>query len=269
MDIGSRIKQARLESGVSQRALCDGLITRNMLSLMENGRAKPGMDTLAALAERLGKPVSWFLEEKAVLSPNQDVMARARVAYGENAWAQVLSILVDYKAPDGLFDWEMYFLEAVCRIELAARAIDEGRDVLARELLELAGESGEKSPYFGPEQQRRRVLLLCRADPAGNWAARLPALEPELLARAEAAYRAGEFDRCGALLDAAQSRDAHWFFLRGKALVKLGAYADAAEFLRRAEGEMPGGCAPLLEVCYRELGDYKRAYEYACKQREN
>ena len=22
-----------------------------------------------------------------------------------------------------------------------------------------------------------------------------------------------------------------------------------------------------LEVCYRELGDYKQAYEYACKQR--
>lgn len=268
MDIGSRIKQARLESGVSQRALCDGIITRNMLSLMENGRAKPGMDTLAALAERLGKPVGWFLEEEAVLSPNQDVMARARAAYGDNAWAQVLSILVDYKAPDGLFDWEMQFLAAVSRLALAEQALDEGRDVLARELLELAGEVGEQSPYFGPEQERRRALLLCRADPAGNWVARLPGLEPELLVRAEAAWQVGDFRRCGELLDAAQSRDARWYFLRGKTLVKQGAYGDAAALLHRAEAALPGGCAPWLEVCYRELGDFRRAYEYACRQRD-
>ena len=39
MDIGSRIKQARLEAGLSQRQLCGDTITRNMLSLIENGTA--------------------------------------------------------------------------------------------------------------------------------------------------------------------------------------------------------------------------------------
>ena len=37
MTIGQRLKQARLEAGLSQRQLCGDTITRNMLSLIENG----------------------------------------------------------------------------------------------------------------------------------------------------------------------------------------------------------------------------------------
>ena len=61
MALGERIRQARLEMGLSQRQLCGDTITRNMLSLIENGSAKPSMDTLCVLAARLEKPVSYFL----------------------------------------------------------------------------------------------------------------------------------------------------------------------------------------------------------------
>ena len=57
MEIGQRLKQARLEMGLSQRQLCGDVITRNMLSLIENGAARPSMDTLSYLAGRLGKPL--------------------------------------------------------------------------------------------------------------------------------------------------------------------------------------------------------------------
>ena len=57
MELGEKLKQARLESGLSQRQLCGDTITRNMLSLIENGAARPSMDTLTVLAARLGKPV--------------------------------------------------------------------------------------------------------------------------------------------------------------------------------------------------------------------
>ena len=81
MELGEKLKQARLEAGLSQRQLCGDAITRNMLSQIENGSAKPSMATLRYLAERLGKSVSFFLEEDAVLSPNQAVMAEIRTAY--------------------------------------------------------------------------------------------------------------------------------------------------------------------------------------------
>ncbi|MBQ9167969.1 MAG: helix-turn-helix transcriptional regulator, partial [Oscillospiraceae bacterium] len=81
MELGQRIRQARLEAGLSQRQLCGDEITRNMLSQIENGSAHPSMTTLRYLAERLGKSISYFLEEEAVTSPNQSVMAQARQSY--------------------------------------------------------------------------------------------------------------------------------------------------------------------------------------------
>ena len=37
MELGEKLRLARLEAGLSQRALCGDEITRNMLSRIENG----------------------------------------------------------------------------------------------------------------------------------------------------------------------------------------------------------------------------------------
>ena len=63
MTIGEKLRAARLEAGLSQRQLCEGIVTRNMLSQIENGSAKPSLPTLQALAQRLHKGVQYFLEE--------------------------------------------------------------------------------------------------------------------------------------------------------------------------------------------------------------
>ena len=65
MELGEKIRMARLEAGLSQRQLCGEEITRNMLSLIEHGSAKPSMKTLRYLSGQLGKPMSYFLEEDA------------------------------------------------------------------------------------------------------------------------------------------------------------------------------------------------------------
>ena len=77
MDFGEKLKQARLEAGLSQRQLCGDVITRNMLSQIESGKARPSMATLQYLAGKLGKPVGYFLEEDIVLSPNIALMEQA------------------------------------------------------------------------------------------------------------------------------------------------------------------------------------------------
>ena len=63
VELGEKIRLMRLEAGLSQRQLCGDVITRNMLSQIEHGTAKPSMKTLCYLSEQLGKPVSFFLEE--------------------------------------------------------------------------------------------------------------------------------------------------------------------------------------------------------------
>ena len=110
MELGEKLRLARLESGLSQRQLCGEEITRNMLSLIEHGSAKPSMKTLQYLSSRLGKSVSYFLEETAVVSPNQGVMAAARQLFDAGKYSEANQALEDYRSPDEIYDREKEIL---------------------------------------------------------------------------------------------------------------------------------------------------------------
>ena len=264
MELGQRLKAARLEMGLSQRQLCGDVITRNMLSQIENGAARPSMDTLRYLAGALGKPLSFFLEENAVTSPNQAVMARARKVSDSK---RVLEILEEYREPDEVFDREKELITRLATLDLAEEAAREGKIIYAANLLEALGtlEAG----YCWAELERRRLLLLARVKPqtVGAVCEKLPGLDEELLLRAEAALNRGDYDRCGALLDAVEMKDEAWNFLRGQTYLAQEDYECALLCLQAAEETHKDAVYPLLEQCARELSDFKLAYEYACKQR--
>lgn len=264
MELGQRLKQARLEAGLSQRQLCGDTITRNMLSQIENGSARPSMDTLRCLAARLGKPVSYFLEEQTVTSPNQQRMAAARTAEP----AQALQLLADYKGPDPLFDAERFLLTALADLALAKQALRENRREYAISLLKKAAQAGAATPYYTPELERQRLLLLFEADPASaeQLAAALPDNSRELLLRATAALARDDYPKAAAILDSADSRDSQWYFLRGEVFFFQKDYTRAADHYRLS-GEDSQRVYARLEACYKELEDYKMAYFYACKRR--
>ena len=267
MELGEKLRQARLEAGLSQRQLAQDIVTRNMLSLIENGAAKPSMKTLQYLAARLGKSVSYFLEEDAVCSPNQEAMAAARGAVQRGAGQQALEILKAYQSPDAVFDMEAQLLQRLARLQAAEKALEEGRTVLASQLLE---QENWKDGYCAESLERQRLLLMMRARPKrmGRLCKQLPSLDEELLLRSQAALEEGAGKRCLQYLEAAQDQDAPlWNYLRGQLYLKERQYAAAAQCLRRAEAEFSETCAPQLEICYRELGDFQQAYYYACRQR--
>ena len=263
MELGTRLKQARLEAGLSQRQLCGDLITRNMLSQIENGSARPSMDTLRQLAARLGKPMGYFLEEQAVTSPNQACMARARLAQAK----EVLEILADYQSPDPVFDAERWLLEALACLDLAQTVIDEGRLGYAATLLERAAAAGAATPYYTPETERRRLLLCHRAKALSpsQLTSQLPDISDELLLRAEAALEQGQRQRCIHLLESCECTEEQWHYLYAECLLAEKDYAAAAEHYRKAPQTM--AVYAKLEACFRELEDYKMAYFYACKQK--
>lgn len=266
MTLGEKLRQARLEAGLSQRQLCGEVVTRNMLSQIENGAAMPSMATLTYFAERLGRPVSFFMQEDAVCSSNQERMARARAALDAGNSGEVLEALEQYRGPDAVFDKEAQLLRRLALLQAAQSALKQGQAGYAAELLEGTWQEG----YCADLLERQRLLLLAQARPKqrGEICRQLPPMDGELLLRARHALDQGEFDRCMHLLEAAQDRDAPlWNFLRGDLLLTGGEYAAAAEAFRRAEGEFPEKCAVRLERCYRELGDFRQAYFYACKRR--
>lgn len=265
MDLGQRLKQARLEAGLSQRQLCDGLITRNMLSQIENGSARPSMDTLRQLAQRLGKSVSFFLEEQAVVSPNVAVMEAARAAFAAGDYDRAAGELADYRQPDTLFDQERQLILCLCQLAQAREAARTGKSRYALELLRRLEQTARDCIFWDGALERSRKVLQAELTP--ERAAQLPSDDDALLARARYALKRKDFRRAEQYLDAAENRDAGWNLLRGEAAFGMGQYTHAAEYFHAAEKDFPEKTVPWLERCYKELGDYRRAYEYACKRR--
>ena len=263
MELGEKLRKARQEAGLSQRQLCGEYMTRNMLSLIENGTAKPSMDTLRYLAGQLGKPISFFLEEDAVVSPNQALMADARQKWADGQVQEVWLLLKNFRQPDPVLEWQWRYLSVVAAMAMAEQAEASGKTRYARQLLE------EAARWDIPELERQRLIQLGRL--AGEELPRvvqqLPSLDEELLLRAEAALLENRYDRTSILLEAAEDHSTpQWNLLWGRCLYGQKQYAGAAVHLQQAEEAYPA-VLPLLEACFRETGDYKRAYEYACKQR--
>ena len=264
MTLGEKLRAARLEAGLSQRQLCENLITRNMLSQIENGAASPSLATLSALASRLGKSVGWFLGEES-RTGNGAVMARARECYDWQDYRAALAALEDYREPDGDFDRERGLLLALTLLSLGEQALAEGREGLAREYLDRA-EPWIASGYCRETLEIRRLLLLGRlGEPVGP---ALPDVDDVLLAKAEAALRTGNPARAQGILEAAQTREPRWQLLRGRCCLAGQDWQGAAQALSLAEEAFPAETVPLLEETYRQMGDYRQAYEYACKQKK-
>ena len=263
MELSQKLKQARLDAGLSQKALCGDRITRNMLSQIENGSARPSMDTLRYLAGQLGKPLSYFLEDDAVTSLNQELMEQARSAEPSDA----LHLLGQYQAPDPTFDRERWLLEALTCLTLAEDALNQKKPAYAKNLLERAAVAGSRTPYYTQDNERRRLLLLHAAGEHGL-AAQLPDLTPELLLRAEDALLLQDFPRCAALLAVVTGQTLLWHYLKARMHFAQQQYADARVHYEAAWNHAPRECCIRLEDCCRETSDFAGAYFYACKLRE-
>jgi hypothetical protein len=216
------------------------------------------MDTLRYFSTQLGRPVSWFLEEDTLTSPNQASMAQAREQWALRKAEGVLAALESYQAPDATFDAERGLLEYQAKLYLAQQALGEGRIPYAQRLLE--GAESCQSIYLADDT----ALQLLRAQ--AGLSARLNCDEM-LLAQARQAFTQADWERCGVLLAAVEEKSALWALLSGQLAFAQNAYARAAQLLAAAEAAYPKETIPKLEICYRELEDYKKAYEYACKAR--
>lgn len=83
MNIGRKIKELRTKKLMTQAELAGDVITRNMLSCIENGSAQPSLGTLRHIASKLGVPVGYLLadEEEENLYAKMSEMKDVKNAY--------------------------------------------------------------------------------------------------------------------------------------------------------------------------------------------
>ena len=237
MTMGQRILQARLEAGLSQRELAGEEITRNMLSSLEHDTANPSIPTLRYLSRRLGRPMSWFLGEES----------EAAAAFARGDYRRCRELLTEAERP---------WLEPVALLREADRALREGKLPYARTLLEKL--DGSESPLFGPELQRKAAMVRLECG--------LDGIIPDdgsLLCKARRALSDGNLPDARRYLLAQDDRVPEWDYLMGECAFRSGGYAEARRHFHRCEEAFD--VRHRLEICCRELEDYKMAYYYATK----
>lgn len=125
MNIGQKIRQLRTDKCMTQAQLAGELITRNMLSRIENGAATPSLPTVIYLAERLHVPVGYLLSE----GEEEDLYRKAgRIANIKRALTDgSYAICRDMCLSLGSRDDEVQLLLALSTAGLARDDFFEGR----------------------------------------------------------------------------------------------------------------------------------------------
>ena len=126
MDIGSKIKQLRVEKLMTQSELAGAEITRNMLSQIENGIALPSIGTVMYLAKRLGVSAGYLLadENDNFIYKKIATMKNIKKAYTDKSFEICRDMCLSEL---GETDDEIELILSCCSINLAMEAICNGR----------------------------------------------------------------------------------------------------------------------------------------------
>lgn len=91
--LGARIRRARQELGVTLATLAGSDLSRPFINQIELGRAQPSMRTLQIIAQRLQRPVEYFLQDPEVSTTALELAlaeAETRIRQGDHARAESL-----------------------------------------------------------------------------------------------------------------------------------------------------------------------------------
>ncbi len=280
--IGEKIRSLRLSKRLTQTELAGDQITRNMLSLVENGSALPSLPTIMYLSERLDVPAGIFLarESEEPIYKKMSDLPKIKNLYRTGEYRLCCDmcegLLGDSK------DDELNFLLAMCHFNIAKEEFNSGRLHRACREFDLACGYSEKTIYdqgniksvsavYFEYMLRLSPTLTSDldydettvangfSDPFGRYTMALKYVERS------------DLDAVTHYLEDCSETD-RGFALHIKALYEManGDYATAKERLRSLISGNEIDCRVItydifcnLEDCCRETGDYKGAYEYS------
>ena len=288
MDVGNKIKQLRTEKLMTQSELAGAEITRNMLSRIENGAALPSLGTVVYLAKRLGVPAGYLLSEgeEEFIYNKTSVMKNIRRAYTDGNFELCRDICL---SAFNEFDDELELILTDCCFGVAESSMKQGqlhraRDFLDEAIIHSAG------TMFNTVTQRNGIAvmfeLLKEISPAldSNETDTIisedlfhPAIFDSILCKYitviinEDKYDAFIDDISKIGKDELSMEDRLFVLhLRARSLMRTNDHQSALKLLHQVidSEEAPPrlllylACSDM-EICFREMNDYKGAYEFS------
>lgn len=289
MNLGEKIKNARLERHMTQKDVVGDYITRNMLSKIENGSATPSVKTLEYLASALGLPAGYFMTESNGDELTPGSMADARVQFQQKNFQACVQLLEALDMEGGYRDEAMLLL-ARAKIGLSKKAMADGRYAEAIRLAEEAIAHNDSSIYVSTAFRTEALLLVarCTMELEGDFTGAMDAYQAsyqdqglgEFYRLTMAEYYIGQGDFVSAkkemdsIIRLSEASKPAYLMLQGSMELQDSQYEQAAKQLEKAEqlarstgsNYFMSSLYAMLEQCYREMEDFKKAYHYASMQ---
>lgn len=283
MKIGEKIKMLRTSKLMTQSELAGNEITRNMLSRIENGAAQPSLDTLRYIASKLNVSPGFLLAEAGdeMIYLKHNEINGIKTAYLTGDYRICRDMCLNSVVPD---DDEIKLILAECTLEIAIEEFFAGNLRQACEFFDLAIEACAGTVYntshvFAISAMYFKYMRKISATLSSNAIDETEVPVWSALNDAFCLY-AGAFlsldDSEDSKIDLAL-REGTLYALHIDAIkfMKNGNYAEAYDCLHKilvSDETIP---EPMmyyifcdLEICCKEVEDFKGAYEYSLNKME-
>ncbi len=289
MTLGEKIKAARLERHMTQKDVVGDYITRNMLSKIENGSATPSVKTLEYLAGALGLPAGYFMSESGGDELTPGGLSSARVHFRNGEYEGCVQVLEELDLDGGYRDEAMLLL-ARAKIRLSKGAMTDGRYEEAIRLAQEAISHNDQSLYASAAFRTEALLIVarCTMELGGDFLKAMDAYQAsyqdqglgEFYRLTMAEYYIGQGDlgqakkEMDSIVRLSEGTKPAYLMLQGQMELKDNQFEQAAKQLEKAEqlarttgsNYFMSSLYAMLEQCYREMEDFKKAYHYASMQ---
>ena len=271
MNIGEKIKNARKVRKITQSELAGDFMTRNMVSRIENGTAKPSLDTLVYIADKLSVPPSYLLSDDGDLFfyEKAEKLPTIYEAYTHGEYSYCIKKI---KSMTRLDD-ELALIMATCCFEVGKASVLKGALHTA---LKMFSDSQKYSSMTRLSTENIAYITELYRAVALN-------IQSPMLEFEEEKYTRGLENNFDYEFYKYVAQDYSYSFteplyinhVKAKRLMQERRYREALELLRsNADLIIASGYNALIlfrlysdiELCCKELRDFELAYKYANKR---
>ena len=270
MQLGEKIRLLRKDLGLTQSALADGIITRNMLSAIEKGIATPSLKTLEAISKKLNAPIAFLVSDEIDISQfkKTEQINKIRAELKNGRYHSVIERISSLPSLDD----ELNYVLALAHFEIASLAVKNGELNSAKAHLAEFFAAAEKTVYNLDAQKSVSLLYSAIVKNIQMPEGELDSDRYEKEINNIVKYEYFKYIKRDPLFNYTKVSFKNHIY--AKSLIKDRRYYDAIKILLEIEAnKTPDYDAVLifdvytdLELCYRQLQDFENAYRYSSKR---
>lgn len=276
-----RLKELRAAKGMTQSEIAGEAISRNMLSLIENGQARPSVDTLLYLAAKLEVPAGYFFsadEKEDAYYAKLGAITKLREVFADGKYKECIDICRELDSADD----EVAYIRAMSELGLVKDYFARYMFTAAVRHLRYAKDAAHYTAYGKKEILSTISFIEIFLNNALSDDIEEELLCPEMYEGSLVSpsffcylncislFSVDRADDVRAILSTPFMTDSlHIAYLESKLLIADGHISEAAEELAKIYADPAVGFFTLyraatdLEYCYGMLEDYRSAYECA------